>query len=60
MEIKTISVGPISNFYAVEENGKTVDIGGCANTLMSLQPSRIGQGMTLNSDCRVKIYKGTV
>lgn len=24
MEIKTISVGPISNFYAVEENGKTM------------------------------------
>ena len=24
MEIKTIAVGPISNFYAVEENGKTM------------------------------------
>ncbi len=35
----------------------TVDNGGCANTLFSLRPSRIGQGMTLASDCRIKIYK---
>lgn len=55
-----VLIGQGSWYNPVEENGKTVDIGGCANTLMSLQPSRIGQGMTLNSDCRVKIYKGTV
>ena len=24
MEVKTISVGPITNFYAIEENGKTM------------------------------------
>lgn len=40
---------------AVDKN--TVDIGGNANTLFDLRPSRIGQGMTLASDCRVKIYK---
>lgn len=34
----------------------TIDIGGNANTLFGLRPSRIGQGMTLASDCRIKIY----
>ena len=52
-----VLIGQGSWYNPIEENGKTVDIGGCANTLMSLRPSRIGQGMTLNSDCRIKIYK---
>ena len=34
-----------------------VDIGGCANTLTSLRPSRIAKFMTLANDCRVKIEK---
>ncbi len=52
-----VLIGQGSWYNPVQINGKTIDVGGCANTLMSLQPSRIGQGMTLNSDCRVKIYK---
>jgi anaerobic dimethyl sulfoxide reductase subunit A len=39
---------------AIDKN--VIDIGGNANTLFSLRPSRIGQGMTLASDCRIKIY----
>ena len=32
-----------------------VDVGGCANTLTSIRPSRICQGMTLANDCKVGI-----
>ncbi len=32
-----------------------VDVGGCANTLISIRPSRICQGMTLANDCKVGI-----
>lgn len=34
-----------------------IDIGGNANTLTSLRPSRIARGMTLGNDCRVAIVK---
>ncbi|MDR2869164.1 MAG: molybdopterin-dependent oxidoreductase [Deferribacteraceae bacterium] len=43
------------SWYSPDENG--IDIGGCANTLMSQRPSRIGQGMTLANDCRVRVYR---
>jgi anaerobic dimethyl sulfoxide reductase subunit A len=43
------------SWYSPDADG--VDIGGCANTLMSQRPSRIGQGMTLANDCRVRVYK---
>lgn len=49
---------PIENWKA--PSGKTydkVDVGGNANTLFGLRPCRIAGGMSLASECRVKIYK---
>lgn len=34
-----------------------VDVGGNANTLFGLRPCRIAGGMSLASECRVKVYK---
>lgn len=34
-----------------------VDVGGNANTLFGLRPCRIAHGMTLASECRLKVYK---
>jgi hypothetical protein len=34
------------------------DIGGAINVLTKLNPSRIGQGMTLGADIRINIRKG--
>ena len=38
-------------------NAAGIDVGGCANTLTSARPSRIGQGMTLGGGTLVKIEK---
>jgi anaerobic dimethyl sulfoxide reductase subunit A len=38
-------------------NAAGIDVGGCANTVMSARPSRICQGMTLGSGTLVKIEK---
>lgn len=35
-----------------------IDTGGCSNSLMSIRPSRICQGMTLSNDCKVGIKLG--
>jgi len=42
-------------WHELDEDG--VDIGGNANTLISLRPSRISKAMTLANDCRVAIVK---
>lgn len=61
---KTISMTQGSWFEPVDNwtgpsgtNHGTVDVGGNVNTLFSLRPCRIAGGMTLASECRVKIYK---
>ena len=38
-------------------NSAGIDVGGCANTLTSKRPARIGQGMTLGQGTLVKIEK---
>lgn len=43
------------SWTSIDSSG--VDIGGCANTLTCLRPSRVGFGMSLANDCRVKITK---
>ena len=53
------------SWYAPIENWKSpygttydkVDVGGNANTLFGLRPCRIAGGMSLASECRVKVYK---
>ncbi|TVZ36869.1 LOW QUALITY PROTEIN: anaerobic dimethyl sulfoxide reductase subunit A [Seleniivibrio woodruffii] len=40
-----------------KQNAQGVDIGGCANTVITARPSRICKGMTSANDCRVKITK---
>jgi len=40
-----------------KQNSSGVDVGGCANTVITARPSRICKGMTSANDCRVKITK---
>jgi anaerobic dimethyl sulfoxide reductase subunit A len=40
-----------------KQNSMGVDIGGCANTVVTARPSRICKGMTSANDSRVKIEK---
>lgn len=49
---------PIENWTAPSGNTyDKVDVGGNANTLFGLRPCRIAGGMSLASECRVKVYK---
>jgi anaerobic dimethyl sulfoxide reductase subunit A len=40
-----------------QKNSQGVDVGGCANTVVTARPSRICKGMTSATDSRVKIEK---
>jgi anaerobic dimethyl sulfoxide reductase subunit A len=40
-----------------KQNANGIDIGGCANTVVTARPSRICKGMTSANDSRVKIVK---
>ncbi len=55
--IAPFSVGIASGSWNMFTGTDNVDVGGCVNTLYAGRPSRIGFGMTLGNDVRVKISR---
>jgi len=51
---KVIYIGQ-GSWAKKDANG--IDVGGCANTVITARPSRICKGMTSANDCKVKIAK---